>query len=151
MSLSSFCVCMNALRLNLIKLKKDKPVEKKTSENTSEKGQAFSGALSVGNDENENTSERGLSLFGAHSGDSDDNKDSGERSETMEKVISIEGMVCAHCEATVKKALEEIEGVEAAEASAEKKQAVVKLSADVADDVLKKAVEDRDYKVTGIE
>ena len=151
MSLSSFCVCMNALRLYLIKLKKDKPAEGKTSENTSEKGQVLSGALSVGNDENETISEKGQSLFGAHSGDSDDNKDSGKRSETMEKVISIDGMMCAHCEATVKRALEEIEGVEAAEASAEKKQAVVKLSADVADDVLKKAVEDHDYKVTGIE
>ena len=69
----------------------------------------------------------------------------------MEKVIGIEGMMCGHCEATVKKALEEIEGVESAEASHEKKQAVVKLSADVADDVLRKAVEDHDYKVTSIE
>ena len=150
MSLSSFCVCMNALRLNLIKLKKDKPAEKKTSETTSEKGQSPSGALSEGNDSSENTSEKGLSLFGD---DNDEviNDGSSERSEIMEKVIGIDGMMCGHCEATVKKALEEIDGVESAEASAEKKQAVVKLSADVADDVLKKAVEDHDYKVTGIE
>ena len=68
----------------------------------------------------------------------------------MEKVIDVEGMMCEHCEATVKKALEQIDGVESAEASHEKNQAVVQLSADVPDEVLKKAIEDRDYKVTGI-
>ncbi len=69
----------------------------------------------------------------------------------MTKTIGIEGMMCGHCEASVKKALEEINGVTSAEVSHEKGTAVVVLSSDVADDVLKKAVEDRDYTVTGIE
>lgn len=68
----------------------------------------------------------------------------------MEKTIAIEGMMCSHCEASVKKALEAVEGVESAQASHEKGCAVVRLSAEVPDEALRKAVEDRDYKVTGI-
>lgn len=68
----------------------------------------------------------------------------------MEKTISIEGMMCAHCEATVRKALEAVEGVTEALVSHEKNNAVVRLSEDVSDEVLKKAVEDKDYTVTGI-
>ena len=68
----------------------------------------------------------------------------------MTKTINIEGMMCAHCELSVKKALEALEGVSGAEVSHEKGTAVVSLSSDVADEVLKKAVEDKDYKVTGI-
>ena len=69
----------------------------------------------------------------------------------MTKTINIEGMMCTHCEASVKKALEALDGVSSAEVSHEKGTAVVTLSSELADDVLKKAVEDRDYKVTGIE
>ena len=69
----------------------------------------------------------------------------------MTKTMTIEGMMCMHCEATVKKALEKLDGVENAQVSHEAGTAVVTLSADVADDVLKKAVEDKDYTVTGIE
>ena len=69
----------------------------------------------------------------------------------MEKTIKIEGMMCGHCEATVKKALEAVEQVSEAVVSHEAGTAVVKLTADVADDVLKKAVEDKDYKVTSIQ
>ena len=65
--------------------------------------------------------------------------------------MKIEGMMCGHCEATVKKTLEAIAGVEAAEVSHEVGTAVVTLTAEVADDVLKKAVEDKDYKVTDIQ
>ena len=68
----------------------------------------------------------------------------------MTKTINIEGMMCAHCEKTVKGALEALENVTSAEVSHEKGTAVVELSGDVADDVLKKAVEDKDYTVTGI-
>ena len=68
----------------------------------------------------------------------------------MEKTLQVEGMMCVHCEARVKKALEAIEGVESAVASHEAGTAVVTLSKDVANDVLKKAVEDQDYTVTGI-
>ena len=68
----------------------------------------------------------------------------------MEKTIDIEGMMCTHCEAAVRKALESLPGVAAAQASHEKGTAVVTLTAPVDDGVLKKAVEDKDYKVTGI-
>lgn len=68
----------------------------------------------------------------------------------MTKTITIEGMMCGHCEATVKKALEGIDGVREATVSHEKGTAVVDLTADVDNAVLKKAVEDKDYKVTGI-
>ena len=69
----------------------------------------------------------------------------------MEKTIRIEGMMCEHCEATVKKTLEKIDGVTEAKVSHKDGTAIVSLSADVADDVLKAAVEDKDYTVTGIE
>ena len=68
----------------------------------------------------------------------------------MTKTMKIEGMMCGHCEATVKKALEAIESVNSAEVSHEAGTAVVKLSEGVPDDVLKKAVEDKDYKVISI-
>ena len=66
-------------------------------------------------------------------------------------VVRVEGMMCEHCEARVKKALEAVNGVESAVADHNANTAVVTLSADVADDVLRKAVEDQDYKVLGIE
>jgi Cu2+-exporting ATPase len=69
----------------------------------------------------------------------------------MTRIMNIEGMMCTHCELSVKKALEALEGVTSAEVSHEKGTAVVSLSSEVSDDVLKKAVEDKDYKVTGIE
>ena len=68
----------------------------------------------------------------------------------MEKTMKIEGMMCVHCEATVKKALEALESVDHAEVSHEQNQAVVTLKEDVADDVLRKAVEDKDYNVISI-
>ena len=69
----------------------------------------------------------------------------------MKKTIKIEGMMCGHCEATVKKALEALPQVDAAEVSHTAGAAVVSLNAPVGDDVLTKAVEDKDYKVLGIE
>ena len=68
----------------------------------------------------------------------------------MEKTLSINGMMCAHCEARVKKALETLDGVAEAKVSHEKGCAVVSLTADVADDVLCKAVTDKGYQVTKI-
>ena len=70
---------------------------------------------------------------------------------TMTKTMKIEGMMCGHCEARVKKALEALAGVESAEVSHEKGTAVVSMSADVADDTLKEAVEAQDYKVDSIQ
>lgn len=69
----------------------------------------------------------------------------------MTKTIKIEGMMCGHCEAHVKKALEAIDGVKEAQASHEEGTAVVTLEKDVADDVLSKAVEEQDYKVISVE
>ena len=68
----------------------------------------------------------------------------------MTKTMKIEGMMCGHCEATVKKALEAIDGVNSAEVSHEVGTAVVELSEEVQDEVLQKAVEDKDYKVLSI-
>ena len=122
MSISSFCVCMNALRLNLIKLKEPALIDGTADLND-----------------------------GADQGDQDSKDIESEKEKvTMEKIIGVEGMMCEHCEATVKKALEQIDGVESAEASHEENRAVVQLTADVSDDVLKKAIEDHDYKVTEI-
>ena len=123
MSLSSFCVVTNALRLNLFNMhdaKKDKKL----------KNPAIIKELVDNNKTNHNQ----------------ENKEIG----TMKKTMKIEGMMCGHCEATVKKALEGLEGVASAEVSHEAGTAVVELSADVADDILKKTVEDKDYKVTAI-
>ena len=106
MSLSSFCVVSNALRLNFFdvhrtdKDKKIKPVER-------------------------------------------------EEFKSMEKTLKVEGMMCPHCEARVKKVLEKIPGVESAVCSRKEGTAVVTLTEDVAFDVMKKAIEDADYKVIG--
>ena len=123
MSLSSFCVVTNALRLNLFDMhdaKKDKKL----------KNPVIIKELVDNNKTNHNQ----------------ENKEIG----TMKKTMKIEGMMCGHCEATVKKALEGLEGVASAEVSHEAGTAVVELSSDVSDDVLKKTVEDKDYKVTAI-
>ena len=69
----------------------------------------------------------------------------------MNKTMKIEGMMCGHCEATVKKALEAVDGVTEAVVSHEKGTAEVSLSTEVSDDILKKAVEDKDYTVVSVE
>lgn len=74
-----------------------------------------------------------------------------QEEERMTKTIKIEGMMCGHCEAAVKKALEALDQVETAEVSHEAGTAVVTLNSKISDDVLKKAVEEKDYTVTGIE
>lgn len=121
MSISSFTVCMNALRLNLVK-----PYESR-HDRTKSNVRNMSGEI-----ENE---------F---------NKITIKENNKMEKTITIEGMMCGHCEATVKKALEALEGVISADVSHDKGTAVVALEKDVADGILTKAVEDKDFKVTGI-
>ena len=136
MSLSSFCVVTNALRLNLLKVhdaSKDRPLKHPV--------QTDSEGKLLGTSEPE---------AGENGNDHADAGNGGKGNE-MTKTMKIEGMMCMHCEATVKKALEKLDGVESAQVSHEAGTAVVTLSADVADDVLKKAVEDKDYTVTGIE
>lgn len=111
MSLSSFTVCMNALRLNMLNIhdsKKDRPIRHKA-------------------------------------------KQESEGEKEMKKTMKIEGMMCSHCEASVKKVLEAIDGVESAEVSHEAGTAIVTMSKEVSNDVLKSAVEAKDYNVTGIE
>ena len=108
MSLSSFCVVSNALRLNWFKMY-DAGRDKKIKVNNKNKEES-----------------------------------------TMTKTMKIEGMMCGHCEARVKKTLEALAGVDSAEVSCEAGTAVVTLNEEVSDDVLKKAVEDQDYKVLEI-
>ena len=118
MSLSSFCVVTNALRLNLFKLH-DASRDKK----------------------------RDLVSISLETAKIQPKKEQ----EIMEKTLTIEGMMCTHCEARVKKALEALENVTQAQVSHEKGTAVVTLSADVPNDTLKQAVEAQDYPVTKIQ
>lgn len=141
MSLSSFCVCMNALRLNLFKVHN-------ANRDRHGKGEVSETKLNslikrvTGNDES--SDEPGQNeINNLH----EDNLKEGK---VMTKTMKIEGMMCGHCEATVKKALEAIEGVNSAEVSHEAGTAVVELSEEVQDEVLQKAVEDKDYKVLSI-
>ncbi len=119
MSLSSFCVVSNALRLNFFNMRngaKDKKVKTKNHGNPKE--------AHVENDKEE---------------------------KNMEKIMNIEGMMCGHCEARVKKCLENLPEVKEAVVSHEKGTAVVELNGEISDEVLKKTVEDQDYTVTGIQ
>jgi len=126
MSLSSFFVCMNALRLNGVKLYDPSRDRKIKASKTVDQEQDT--------DAEDNRSKTALS----------------EEVKLMKKTLTVEGMMCQHCEARVKKALEALDGVETAVADHDLGTAVVELSKDVPDDVLKKAVEDQDYAVKGI-
>ncbi len=136
MSLSSFCVVTNALRLNWCRLY-DAGRDKKVKH-------------SIRNMESGTTTDNQTA---ANAADDETLKQTNMKMEekTMEKTMIIEGMMCGHCEAAVKKALESLDGVAEAVVSHEKGTAVVKLSGDVSDDVLKKAVEDKDYTVVSVE
>ena len=125
MSLSSVCVVSNALRLNLFKMystRKDKKMK-----------YAITGSVLSSIEEDTDKKQNLKEVSG------------------MQKTIKIEGMMCGHCEATVKKALESLDGVEEAVVSHEAGTAELKLSADVADDVLTKAVEEKDFKVVSVQ
>ena len=124
MSCSSLFVCMNALRLNLFRLH--------------DSGKDHRGRNTLQNKKLINSNQPVI--------EKENRKD-----KKMKKTMKIEGMMCCHCEATVKKALEALDGVISAEVSHENGTAVLELSGDVSDDLLKKTVEDKDYKVTGIE
>ena len=141
MSLSSFCVCMNALRLNLFKVHNANRDRHGKGEVSETKLNSLIAKV-TGNDES--SDEPGQSeTKNLH----EDNLKEGK---VMTKTMKIEGMMCGHCEATVKKALEAIDGVNSAEVSHEAGTAVVELSEEVQDEVLQKAVEDKDYKVLSI-
>lgn len=141
MSLSSFCVCMNALRLNLFKVH-NANVDRHGKDEVSETKLNSLIAKVTGNEESSE-----------EPGQNETNnlhEDNLKEGKVMTKTMKIEGMMCGHCEATVKKALEAIDGVNSAEVSHEAGTAVVELSEGVQDEVLKKAVEDKDYKVLSI-
>ncbi len=144
MSLSSFFVVSNALRLNLFKMfstVEDKPLKNSVKVNAD--GRLF-----------DDSTRTELGLITAMSEMSGNKKTSNnvksEENATMKKTMNIEGMMCHHCEKTVKTALEALDGVTNAAVSHEKGTAVVELNAEVSDDVLKKAVEDKDYTVKSI-
>ncbi len=196
MSLSSFCVVTNALRLNLVNIRSTKhdkkrksnikPIEVKTTEEeinapdvlikvegmmcghcearvkkaleslsfvseakpSFEKGTVEIKLASKANENDmkkaiEDNDYKAVSFIYKENQNTEENK--------MTKTMKIEGMMCGHCEATVKKTLEAIEGVESANVSHENGTAVVTLSADVSDETLKSAVEAKDYKVTSID
>ena len=129
MSLSSFCVVSNALRLNLFDLHSTRHDHKTASP-------AAAPVQSAAENNKKSDAE-------APEVKTEDN--------TMKKTLKVEGMMCGHCEARVKKALEALPKVDEAVVSHEAGTAIVTLNAEVADDVLKNAVEAQDYKVTGIQ
>ena len=129
MSLSSFCVVSNALRLNLFDLHSTRHDHKIASP-------AAAPVQSAAENNKKSDAE-------APEVKTEDN--------TMKKTLKVEGMMCGHCEARVKKALEALPEVDEAVVSHEAGTAIVTLNAEVADDVLKNAVEAQDYKVTGIQ
>lgn len=132
MSLSSFCVVTNALRLNFFKMKKK---AKQFDYNTREKISNYEDVL---DDEDKN---QVMNL---------ENKTILKGEKSMEKTMKIEGMMCGHCEARVKKVLEALPQVDEAIVSHVEGTAVLKLNADIANDELKKVIEDQDYKVLDI-
>ena len=159
MSLSSFCVVTNALRLNLFKMhdaSKDHPMRKRAEKAANKGGDKAENAGAV-RMEAEDTRSIGQTANGNETVSKEMQKSENQKNHinmegiTMTKTMNIEGMMCGHCEARVKKALEALAGVESAEVSHEKGTAVVSMSADVADDTLKEAVEAQDYKVNSIQ
>ena len=119
MSLSSFCVVTNALRLNLFKM------------HDANKDKKIKNSVQLEEIQVQNITTKQEEII-------------------MKKTMNIEGMMCGHCEATVKKALEALDGVEEAVVSHENGTAVVSMTKEVSDEVLTQTVEDKDYKVTGI-
>lgn len=135
MACSSVFVCLNALRLNLVK-----PYEGKNDK--------VPGYLKDGRIKDE--IERVITSKKLETAAKLLTNNKGENGTSMKKTINIEGMMCPHCEATVKKALEGLDGVESAEVSHEAGTAIVSLTADIPDEIFTKTIEDKDYKVVSI-
>lgn len=140
MSLSSIFVVGNALRLRGFK-SGFTPLKKETPEVTRKEIEITHAAAE---------GEQCILKTPAEQNNRQDVKQEKERTNTMTKVISIEGMMCNHCTGTVQKALEAVEGVKAVTMSLEQKNATVELASDVADEVLTKAVVDAGYEVKGV-
>ena len=159
MSLSSFCVVTNALRLNLFKMhdaSKDHPMRKRAEKAANKGGDKAENAGAV-RMEAEDTRSIGQTANGNETVSKEMQKSENQKNHinmegiTMTKTMNIEGMMCGHCEAAVKKALEALEQVDTAEVSHEAGTAVVTLNSEISNEVLKKTVEDKDYTVTAIE
>jgi len=150
MALSSFTVCMNALRLNLFRpydTSKDRPLRKRSSR--SRKNAAECSTNDIGKT---GCTEKADCTGTAAEESSTSEKNTLEKGETtMTKTVKIEGMMCGHCEATVKKAFEALDAVESAEVSHEAGTAVLTLCGELSDEEIRKTVEDKDYKFLGIE
>ena len=140
MSLSSIFVVGNALRLRGFK-SGFTPLKKRTPEASHKEIEITHAAAEE---------EQCILKTPVEQNNRQDVKQEKERTNTMTKVISIEGMMCNHCTGTVQKALEAVEGVKAVTMSLEQKNATVELASDVADEVLTKAVVDAGYEVKGI-
>ena len=137
MSLSSFCVVTNALRLNWFRMH-----DNSRDQRLKKQAQINQGTVRKGREQEVSS--------GKDSREKQQNQTNKEETK-MTKTMKIEGMMCGHCEARVKKCLEALSQVNEAAVSHETGTAVVTLNADIADEVLKKTVEDQDYQVTGIE
>lgn len=179
MSMSSFCVVTNALRLNFFdvhRASRDKRAEMAESLNIKDiigdgegdaRGRLPGGGKESAGLENEGKESVGQENEGLEKNEEDNpgeekvsemekqreeiNVEEKKGGNKMKKTMKIEGMMCGHCEASVKKALESVDGVKAADVSHEKDMAVVSMDAEVASDVLKEVVEAKDYKVLSIE
>ena len=147
MSLSSVCVVTNALRLRFFK---GRTLPSDTAEEQKKNGTADSGTaelrtaeISAGDDSHESNKEANWEVKKEER--NGEKMPSGKGEKEMEKVIEVEGMMCAHCQMHVQKALAAVEGVSEAAVDLEAKKAVVKLSQEVSDETLMKAVEDAGY------
>ncbi|MDO5477295.1 MAG: heavy metal translocating P-type ATPase, partial [Eubacteriales bacterium] len=138
MSLSSFCVVTNALRLNLMDVHSTKGDTRRWGRNEKHPVRPDADGKLLAEYSRRKEEEEEAKLL----------KQKGDTA--MTKTMEIKGMMCPHCEATVKKALEAVEGVTGAEVSHEKGTAVVSMDAEVASDVLKAAVEAKDYEVVSV-
>ena len=146
MSLSSFCVVTNALRLNLFDLRstkrdRKKAIRKISTEAGQKEEQKIEKQESVNREKETDTNQQVVKQL----------KNKRKEVNNMEKTMKINGMMCGHCEARVKKALEALPEVKEAAVSHEAGTAVLTLNAPVADEILKKAVEDQDYEVVSVE
>ena len=147
MSLSSFTVCMNALRLNLFKVhnaSRDRAMKKRALSEAHTAEPAGTSATGM-------AAAAGTNLCCNAAEDKNDTNEMNKEDKRMTETVKIDGMMCNHCEMHVKKALEALDGVESAEASHEKKQAILKLSREVPEDEIRKAVKDAGYEFVGIE
>lgn len=179
MSMSSFCVVTNALRLNFFDVhsaSRDKRAEmaeplnikdiigdgegdargrlpggEKESAGLENEGKESVEKENEGLEKNEEDNPRKEKISEMEKQREEINVEEKKGGNKMKKTMKIEGMMCGHCEASVKKALESVDGVKAADVSHEKDMAVVSMDAEVASDVLKEVVEAKDYKVLSIE